>query len=84
MTRFFVSAAVKSSGKTTVSIGLAAAHRRARPENPDLQEGAGLYRSDVARPRFAAEPATISTSTPRPTTKSSRFTAEGAAIRTSP
>ncbi len=58
MRRFLVSAAHKSSGKTTVAVGLARRDARARARGPDIQEGAGLHRPDVAhageRPAAAA------------------------------
>lgn len=51
-----VSAAHKSSGKTTVTPGLASALGRARPRRAAVQEGSGLHRPDVAvagrRPRL--------------------------------
>ena len=48
MSRWLVSAAHESSGKTTVSIGLCAALRRRGLTVQTVQEGTRLHRSDVA------------------------------------
>ena len=60
-------------GKTTVAIGLAAALRAPRARGPDVQEGPGLHRPDVAHRREPAAAAATSTRT-SPTTTEIRAT----------